>query len=113
MLTLRAMTGGAGYAQRHLEHSDYYDEGRRVQGEWHGQGAELLGLRGEVTREQFEAVREGLHPETGEFLRPRHSADRVDANGSEQSKGRSLYDSSSKWPRNRSSYFLLGCSVLC
>jgi hypothetical protein len=25
--------GGAGYAQRHLEHSDYYDEGRRVQGE--------------------------------------------------------------------------------
>jgi len=23
---LRAMTGGAGYAQRHLEHSDYYDE---------------------------------------------------------------------------------------
>jgi len=60
------MTGGAGYAQRHLEHSDYYDEGRRVQGEWHGQGAELLGLRGEVTREQFEAVREGLHPDTGE-----------------------------------------------
>ena len=61
------MTDGAGYAQRHLEHSDYYDEGRRVQGEWHGCGAELLGLCGEVTRKQFEAVREGLHPETGEF----------------------------------------------
>jgi hypothetical protein len=33
VLTLRAMTGSAGYAQQHLEHIDYYDEGRRVQGE--------------------------------------------------------------------------------
>ena len=102
------MTDGAGYAQRHLEHSDYYDEGRRVQGEWHGQGAELLGLRGEVTREQFEAVREGLHPETGEFLRPRHSADRIDANGSEQSKGRSLYDLTFSAPKSISIQALVG-----
>ena len=102
------MTGGAGYAQRHLEHSDYYDEGRRVQGEWHGQGAELLGLRGEVTRKQFEAVREGLHPETGEFLRPRHSADRIDANGSEQSKGRSLYDLTFSAPKSVSVQALVG-----
>jgi conjugative relaxase-like TrwC/TraI family protein len=102
------MTGGAGYAQRHLEHSDYYDEHRRVQGEWHGQGAELLGLRGEVTREQFEAVREGLHPETGEFLRPRHSADRIDANGSEQSKGRSLYDLTFSAPKSVSIQALVG-----
>ena len=34
------MTGGAGYAQRHLERSDYYDELSRVQGEWQGSGAE-------------------------------------------------------------------------
>jgi len=54
------MDGGAGYAQRHLEHSDYYDEARRVQGEWYGQGAELLGLRGEVTREQFESSQRGV-----------------------------------------------------
>jgi len=108
VLTLRAMTGGAGYAERHLEHSDYYDEGRRVQGQWHGQGAELLGLRGEVTREQFEAVREGLHPETGEFLRPRHSADRLDANGSEQSKGRSLYDLTFSAPKSISIQALVG-----
>ena len=102
------MTGGAGYAQRHLEHSDYYDEGRRIQGEWHGQGAELLGLRGEVTREQFEAVREGLHPETGEFLRPRHSADRIAENGSEQSKGRSLYDLTFSAPKSVSIQALVG-----
>jgi hypothetical protein len=33
VLTIRAMTGGAGYAKRHLEHSDYYDEQRRLRGE--------------------------------------------------------------------------------
>jgi len=68
----------------------------------------LLGLRGEVTREQFEAVREGLHPETGEFLRPRHSADRIDANGSEQSKGRSLYDLTFSAPKSVSIQALVG-----
>ncbi len=100
MLTIRAMTGGAGYAQRHLEHSDYYDEQRRVQGEWHGRGAELLGLSGNVTPEQFEAIREGLNPETGEFLRPRHSADRAKENGSDQSKARSLYDLTFSAPKS-------------
>ena len=102
------MSGGVGYAQRHLEHSDYYDEHRRVQGEWHGRGAELLGLRGEVKREQFEAVREGLHPETGEFLRPRHSADRMGVDGNEQSKGRSLYDLTFSAPKSVSIQALVG-----
>jgi conjugative relaxase-like TrwC/TraI family protein len=108
VLTIRAISGGVGYAQRHLEHSDYYDEHRRVQGEWHGRGAELLGLRGEVTREQFEALREGLHPETGEFLRPRHSADRIGVDGSEQSKGRSLYDLTFSAPKSVSVQALVG-----
>ena len=108
MLTIRAMTGGAGYAQRHLQHSDYYDEHRRVQGEWQGRGAELLGLRGNVTREQFEAVREGLHPETGEFLRPRHSADRTNGDGSEQSKARSLYDLTFSAPKSISVQAMVG-----
>lgn len=102
------MSGGAGYAQRHLEHSDYYDEHRKVHGEWQGRGAELLGLRGQVTREQFESVREGLHPETGEFLRPRHSADRVAPDGSEQSKGRSLYDLTFSAPKSVSVQAIVG-----
>ncbi len=102
------MTGGAGYAQRHLEHSDYYDEHRRVQGEWQGRGAELLGLRGDVASEQFEAVREGLHPETGEFLRPRHGADRVNEDGSEQSKARSLYDLTFSAPKSVSIQAMVG-----
>jgi conjugative relaxase-like TrwC/TraI family protein len=108
MLTIRAMTGGAGYAQRHLEHSDYYDEHRKVQGEWHGHGAELLGLRGNVTSERFESIREGLLPETGEFLRPRHSADRFGQDGNEQSKGRSLYDLTYSAPKSVSVQALVG-----
>jgi ATP-dependent exoDNAse (exonuclease V) alpha subunit len=52
------MTGGAGYAQRHLQHSDYYDEHRRVRGEWQGRGAELLDLRGRQSRPDH-AVRPG------------------------------------------------------
>jgi len=102
------MTGGVGYAQRHLEHSDYYDEHRKVLGEWHGHGAQLLGLCDEITREQFEAVREGLHPDTGEFLRPRHSADRIAEDGSEQSKGRSLYDLTFSAPKSVSVQALVG-----
>ena len=86
------MTGGEGYAQRHLQQSDYYDQNRTVEGRWHGRGAELLGLKGEVTSEDFEAVRQGLDPQTGEFFRQRHGADRIASNGEEQSKARSLYD---------------------
>ena len=47
MLTIRAMTGGAGYSQRHLEHSDYYDEHRHAQGEWRGVAQSYL--RNDVT----------------------------------------------------------------
>ena len=79
------MTGGEGYAQRHLQQSDYYDQNRTVEGKWHGRGAELLGLKGEVTSEDFEAVRQGLDPQTGEFLRQRHGADRIASNGEEPS----------------------------
>ena len=108
MLTIRAMTGGAGYAQKHLEHSDYFDQNRTVQGAWHGRGAELLGLNGTVTHEQFEAVREGLHPETGEFLRPRHSVDRIATDGEVESKARSLYDLTFSAPKSVSVQALVG-----
>ncbi len=108
MLTIRAMTGGAGYAQKHLEHSDYFDQNRTVQGEWHGRGAELLGLNGTVTHMQFEAIREGRHHETGEFLRPRQSADRLGTDGEVESKARSLYDLTLSAPKSVSVQALVG-----
>jgi len=102
------MTGGEGYAQRHLRQSDYYDQNRTVEGHWCGRGAELLGLKGEVTSEDFEAVRQGLDPQTGEFLRQRHSADRIASNGAEQSKARSLYDVTISAPKSVSVMAIVG-----
>jgi conjugative relaxase-like TrwC/TraI family protein len=94
------MTGGDGYAQRHLQQSDYYDQNRTVEGQWCGRGADLLGLKGRVTPEEFEAVRQGLDPETRGFLRQRHGADRITSDGAEQSKARSLYDMTFSAPKS-------------
>ena len=108
MLTIRAMSDGRGYSSRHLEHSDYYAEGERVVGEWHGRGAELLGLSGPVNAGDFEALRQGLDPGNGEFLRVRHSADRTAADGRKIAQGRSLYDFTISAPKSVSVLAILG-----
>ncbi|MGA3241108.1 MAG: MobF family relaxase [Bryobacteraceae bacterium] len=108
MLTIRAMSDGKGYSSRHLEHNDYYSEGERVAGEWKGRGAELLGLSGPVNTRDFEALRQGLNPGTGEFLRVRHSADRTAADGSNLAQGRSLYDFTISAPKSVSVVAILG-----
>ena len=100
MLTIRAMSDGKGYSSRHLEHSDYCAEGERVTGVWQGRGAELLGLRGDVKTDDFEALRQGLDPRTNEFLRVRHSADRTAVDGTKLAQGRSLYDFTISAPKS-------------
>jgi conjugative relaxase-like TrwC/TraI family protein len=108
MLTIRAMSDGRGYSSKHLEHSDYYAEGERVVGRWKGRGADLLGLDGEVKGEEFEALRQACHPKTGEFLRPRQSADRTSVEGTMQSRGRNLYDFTISAPKSVSVMAILG-----
>jgi conjugative relaxase-like TrwC/TraI family protein len=108
MLTIRAMSDGKGYSSRHLEHGDYYAEGERVLGRWQGRGAELLGLAGEVKQKDFESLREGLDPQSGEFLRQRKSADRVMPDGTIQSHGRNLYDFTISAPKSVSVMASLG-----
>src|SRR3984885_9727650 len=108
MLTIRAMSDGIGYSSRHLEHSDYYAEGERVTGVWQGRGAELLGLSGSVATEEFEALRQGLDPETHEFLRIRRSADRTAADGTTLAQGRSLYDFTISAPKSVSILAIIG-----
>ena len=108
MLTIRAMSDGKGYSSRHLEQSDYYAEGERVVGEWHGHGAELLGLRGSVNTGDFEALRQGLDPGGGKFLRVRHSADRTAADGRKIAQGRSLYDFTISAPKSVSVLAIMG-----
>jgi conjugative relaxase-like TrwC/TraI family protein len=100
MLTIRAMSDGKGYSSRHLEHRDYYAEGEKVIGQWQGRAAELLGLAGEVRFEEFEALRQGLDPRTGQFLRQRRSADRIGPDGTTRSRGRNLYDFTLSAPKS-------------
>jgi conjugative relaxase-like TrwC/TraI family protein len=47
---------------------NYYTEGERIAGEWHGRLAEQWGLKGEVREENFQRLSEGQHPITGEQL---------------------------------------------
>src|SRR5579871_1777141 len=73
MLTLSKPLS-AGQARRyHAEEfrnsrENYYTEGERIAGVWHGQLAAELGLVGEVGDEQFLRLAEGQHPTTGEQL---------------------------------------------
>jgi conjugative relaxase-like TrwC/TraI family protein len=92
MLTIKAMTGGETYAAHHLSNNDYYSVGEMVTGQWMGRGALMLGLEGDVTMEQFDSIRLGLHPSTGEFLRPRQNVDRFDDDGKRTATARNLYD---------------------
>ncbi|MEZ5402638.1 MAG: MobF family relaxase [Bryobacteraceae bacterium] len=108
MLTIRAMSDGKGYAARHLENNDYYAEGERVAGAWWGRGAELLGLSGVVAHDDFEAVRQGLDPQSREYLRARRSADRRSLEGTALGQGRSLYDFTISAPKSVSVMALLG-----
>ncbi len=100
MLTIRALTGGATYASRHLSSNDYYSEKERIIGQWMGQGAQRLGLEGAVEMDQFDAIRQGLDPATGEFLRPRQSADRFNEDGERTGTARSLYDFTVSAPKS-------------
>ncbi len=100
MLTIRALSGGETYASRHLSANDYYAEGERIQGYWMGHGAELLELKGEVTMDQFDAIRQGNDPKTGEFLRPRQNVNRFDKDGERLSSARNLYDFTVSAPKS-------------
>ncbi|MEM7408865.1 MAG: MobF family relaxase [Myxococcota bacterium] len=68
--------GAKAYFDKGLQREDYYTEGREVAGMWRGLGATLLGLRGKVDRDQFHALCENTHPETGERLTARTKANR-------------------------------------
>src|SRR5215471_15121633 len=48
--------------------SNYYSEGDRIIGEWHGKLADKWGLRGEVKGEHFARLANGQHPITADQL---------------------------------------------
>ncbi len=65
------------YFTEHLSKSDYYmRDAQEIAGEWHGRGAELLGLSGQVDKDSYFRLCENINPKTGEQLTPRTKAAR-------------------------------------
>lgn len=79
MLRIHAQTsveGAKSYYTEALAREDYYTQEQEIIGSWNGRGAELLGLSGEVTRDEFVALCENTHPTTGERLTSRTKTNR-------------------------------------
>jgi conjugative relaxase-like TrwC/TraI family protein len=73
MLTISKPLGASQAREYHRQEfgnaqDNYYTEGERVRGQWHGKLAEQWGLRGEVNEEHFARLAEGQHPLTGQQL---------------------------------------------
>jgi conjugative relaxase-like TrwC/TraI family protein len=63
-------TAAEQYFQEHYSQDDYYTQGQTCIGKWVGQGAAGLGLIGDVSRDDFSALLQGIHPRTGAVLVP-------------------------------------------
>jgi conjugative relaxase-like TrwC/TraI family protein len=86
------------YFTRDLSRPDYYlKDAPEMAGQWHGLGAELLGLSGTVDKERYFALCDNLHPETGEPLTPHTKGNR-----------RILYDFTFDAPKSVSLAYELG-----
>jgi len=79
------------YFDEHLAQNDYYAAGEIRPGQWIGAGAERLGLKNVVTREQFQALCENQNPETGERLTQRQQ---------KEDKRRVFYDFTCSAPKS-------------
>ena len=95
------------YFDEHLCVGDYYSENERVRGEWLGIGAANLGLNGIVEQEQFIALCENRHPQTGERLTQRHKTTRRKGE-SEVANRRVFYDFTLSPPKSVSIAALVG-----
>ena len=58
------------YFEEHYSQDDYYTQGQTCIGKWIGKGAAGLGLSGEVSREDFSVLLQGIHPRSGAVLVP-------------------------------------------
>src|SRR6202042_309010 len=90
---------------------NYYSEGDRISGEWHGRLAQEWGLRGEVREEHFQRLANGQHPLTEERL-VRHQTAReyMNARGEAVStmEHRAAWDATFSAPKSVSLTALVG-----
>jgi conjugative relaxase-like TrwC/TraI family protein len=86
------------YFTRDLSRPDYYlQDAPEIAGQWHGLGAELLGLSGTVDKERYFQLCDNINPATGEQLTPHTRGDR-----------RILYDFTFDAPKSVSLAYELG-----
>jgi conjugative relaxase-like TrwC/TraI family protein len=64
------------YFTRHMDRDYYLRDSAEFPGEWHGRGAEMLGLSGQVDKASYFRLCDNLNPSTGLPLTPRTKADR-------------------------------------
>ena len=90
---------------------NYYSEGDRIRGEWHGRLAQEWGLHGEVKEEHFQRLANGQHPLTEEQL-VRHQTAReyLNARGETVStmEHRAAWDATFSAPKSVSLTALVG-----
>jgi conjugative relaxase-like TrwC/TraI family protein len=90
---------------------NYYSEGDRIRGEWHGRLAQEWGLDGEVQEEHFQRLTNGQHPLTEEQL-VRHQTPReyVNARGGTVTtmEHRAAWDATFSAPKSVSLTALVG-----
>ena len=79
------------YFDEHLAQNDYYAAGEIRPGQWIGAGAERMGLKNVVTREQFHALCENQNPNDGERLTQRQQ---------KEDKRRVFYDFTCSAPKS-------------
>jgi conjugative relaxase-like TrwC/TraI family protein len=71
-----SVAGALDYFSEHMAKGDYLTQGGDLQMVWHGKGAAMLELAGEVQADHFARLCAGKHPETGEKLTVREKAGR-------------------------------------
>jgi conjugative relaxase-like TrwC/TraI family protein len=58
------------YFDNHFSVDEYHSEGHKVTGQWIGKGADELGLAGDVNRDKYSQLLEGIDPNTGQIIVP-------------------------------------------
>ena len=97
-ITPRPKQEAKDYFTQHMDRADYYlNDAPEMPGEWHGMGAELLGLSGTVDKERYFQLCDNINPATGESLTPHTKTNR-----------RILYDFTFDAPKSVSLAYELG-----
>src|ERR1700723_1296708 len=93
------------------ETANYYKQDGAVQGQWQGQLAEKMGLRGAVTPEEFARLTEGRHPQTDEQMVQHREAQEnknSDAETTKAAEHRAGWDATFSAPKSVSLTALVG-----